>query len=138
MREVGFVEKTDGKIAVVKVAKKSACGENCASCKGGCTPGERRITVKNKIAAKPGETVVLEMPGEKVIFAAFLAYILPIIVFFAGFFAGERIFKHELAAVVCGVIVAAVGIFALNRHNKKEPERYMAEITEVLKRRGNA
>ena len=132
MREVGFVDEVNGEFAIVRVAKKSACGENCASCKGGCTPGERKIKVKNTISAKVGEKVILEMTESKVLSAAFLAYILPIIIFFVGFFVGDRMFSHELASVGIGVVFAGVGFWVIYLFNKKAEEKYLAEIVDVL------
>ena len=132
MREVGFVDEIKGGYAIVRVAKKSACGENCVSCKGGCTPGERKIKVKNPISAEVGEKVILELPDGKVLSAAFLAYILPIIIFFVGFFVGERIFSHELASVGIGVVFAGVGFWGIYLFNKKAEEKYLAEIVEKI------
>jgi len=132
LREVGFIDELQGEFAIVRVAKKSACGENCASCKGGCTPGERRIKVKNPISAGVGEKVILELPDGKVLSAAFLAYILPIIIFFIGFFVGDRLFSHELLSVLVGVVFAGVGFFAIHLVNKRTEERYLAEIVERM------
>ena len=134
MREIGFVDELKGGYAIVRVAKKSACGENCASCKGGCTPGERKIKVKNPISAEVGERVILEMPGDKVISAAFLAYILPIIIFFVGFVVGEKMFTHELASVGVGVAFAGVGFWGIYLFNKKAEEKYLAEIVGILEK----
>ena len=132
LREVGFVDELHGEYAIVRVAKKSACGENCASCKGGCTPGERRIKVKNPISVDVGDRVILETPAGKVLSAAFLAYILPIIIFFVGFFVGENIFEHELLSVFVGVIFAGVCFCGLYFFNKKAEEKYLAEIVSKV------
>ena len=132
MREVGFVDEIKGGYAIVRVAKKSACGENCASCKGGCTPGERKIKVKNTSSAEVGEKVILELPDGKVLSAAFLAYILPIIIFFVGFFVGDRMFSHELASVGIGIAFAGVGFWGIHLFNKKAEEKYLAEIVEKI------
>lgn len=130
MREIGFVDEVQENYAIVKVAKKSACGENCASCKGGCVPGERRIKVKNKISVQKGDKVILEMPECKVLSAAFFAYILPILIFFAGYFLGEYIFKTEGCAIFCGIITMVCGFLIIHFFDRKNREKYMAEIVE--------
>lgn len=131
MRETGFVKETKNGFATVTVAKKSACGENCASCKGGCTPSERVLEVKNPIGAKAGERVILELPEQRVLQAAFLAYILPLAAFIGGFFAAGVFFCEEWQKIIGGAILSALSFLPIKLINAKSKEKYMAEIIKI-------
>lgn len=132
MREIGFVDKSNGGYAWVRVAKKSACGENCASCKGGCTPGERTMKVKNPIGASVGDRVAVELSDKRFLLAAFLVYILPLIMFLAGFLVSGYFFSGELLQIVSGLAVAGCTVLIIGRI--KNADRFMAEITQVFEK----
>lgn len=83
MRKPGIV-KCGGDVCEVAVLRQSACGENCAHCKGGCTPGDTIITAENTAGAKVGDRVILEIPDRTGVKAAALVYMLPIIALVIG------------------------------------------------------
>ncbi len=83
MRKPGIV-KSGGDVCEVAVLRQSACGENCAHCKGGCTPSDTIITAENTVGAKAGDKVILEIPDRTGIKAAALVYMLPIITLIIG------------------------------------------------------
>ena len=127
-----MVDKTNDSYAIVRVLKKSACGENCASCKGGCVPTERSVKVKNTISAKVGERVVLEMKDSKVLTAAFIVYILPMIVFFSGYFVGGKFFDEEGGKILTATLFALLTLPFLKIYDGKNKEKYMAEIVKRI------
>lgn len=131
MTEIGFVDKISDGVTTVRVAKKSACGENCASCKGGCTPGERILEVKNPIGAMPGERVILELPDGRFLTAAFLVYILPLVMFITGYFMMGTVFDAEWQMMFGGAMFCVLGFIMVKIVNKKNKEKYMAEIVKV-------
>lgn len=133
MKEVGVVEGIDRDFVRVRIIKKSACGENCASCKGGCVPTERIISAKGIVPCKAGDKVILEMKSERVIAAAFLVYIIPLLSLFLGYFLGDYIFKSEGSAVISGIMLMAASIILLRIFDKKSKDKFMARITEILK-----
>ena len=55
MREIGIVESVENGYARVRIRRKSACGENCANCKGGCAPTEQLVSALNEADAKTGQ-----------------------------------------------------------------------------------
>ncbi len=134
MKEVAFVEKITGDRALVSVAKKSACGENCASCKGGCVPGERKLWAKNNMGAEVGDRVVLELDSSRVIYAAFLAYILPVVVFLAVFMALDGFIYSELLLAVIAFLAAGAAVFLVRKINDKSKEKYMPQITKITRK----
>ncbi|MBQ1271659.1 MAG: SoxR reducing system RseC family protein [Clostridia bacterium] len=69
---------------IVEITRKSACGGDCGSCKG-CSHPEQILRVKadNPIGAEVGDRVVLSSENAKVFKAAYITYILPIVLMIA-------------------------------------------------------
>lgn len=132
MRETGIVMKTDGNMCQVSVHRKSACGENCASCKAACSSREHICTAKNSVGAKTGDKVVLETDSKKVLKWAFLVYILPILVFLAVFAAVSEWGKSQLVSAFCAIFGAAVVFMGLKVYDGRKKEEIMPSVTEIL------
>ena len=81
MRETGVVKSAGGEFCTCVTKRKSACGENCASCKAACSSREHTFTAKNTAGAKEGDTVIIEMSTGSVLKSAFLVYIIPLLAF---------------------------------------------------------
>ena len=79
MEQIGIVKELRGKTAIVSVNRVSACGENCAQCQSGCTPSFAITKADNLAGASLGDTVKVEAPTGKVILAAFMVYIVPLL-----------------------------------------------------------
>lgn len=128
MTETGVVKNIIGNAAVVAVVRKSSCGENCKGCSGGCKLSENTVTAENGIGAKVGD--VVEIEGKAVLGKAFLVYIMPLILFFAAYFAVFAVSNNESTALVCSV-TAFLALFAvlhiLDKRNK------LATKTAVVK-----
>jgi len=111
MDNIGRVVSTRGEYAKIEVIRSSACGEKCGSCKGGCTKTATYIDVVNTAGAQPSQFVMLEIDTRTVMGAAFLAYILPLIMLIVGIAVGTysysklRLdFPSELFALIIGII----------------------------------
>lgn len=114
----------DGR-AVLTVARRSACSGDCHTC-GGCGAVEQTLTLTadNPVGAVCGDIVYVESAGGQVLGAAALVYLLPLLLFLAGY----------LVSLSLGGWAAAIGgaCFALglvpavlyNRRLKKNPPRY--------------
>jgi len=74
----GKIVKTCGKTAIVRIRKSSACGHDCGECRV-CSNPEIEVEILNSINAKSGDTVIIGTDTVRVLFSAFLLYILPII-----------------------------------------------------------
>ena len=132
MKEVGTVQKIDGEYAFIRVEKKSACGENCATCKGGCVPTERIIKVKNTKKCQSGDKVALDMNTKKVMSAAFMVYIIPLVMLILGYFLGESLFGNEGSAILSGVVLMIISMIIIAVFDRLSKDKYMAEITEII------
>lgn len=80
MEIIGTVIATDGEEATVSVKRVSACGENCANCKGACETTKTTATVKNTADARVGDIVKIESESADVLRAAVVLYIVPVVV----------------------------------------------------------
>ncbi len=132
MRETGIITETEKNTAKVKILKKSACGENCASCKGGCVPTERILSVKNTAGAKCGDRVLIEMRDTRVISAAFFVYILPLFIFIAGYFLFSYLGVSEMLSAIFSLIVTGVFFVLLKIYDKKNADKFMPEAVKKI------
>ena len=133
MREEGIVKSVSGELCEVVVRRKTACGDNCASCTGACRMNFGQVTAKNPICAKAGDCVIIEMESKKVLLSAFLVYIMPILVFFVSFFSVQRIYKSSslasgIAAVVTVLAFCVTALF--DRRHKTDFLPIVIKISE--------
>lgn len=91
MEQIGIVKEVYGNMATVLVHRTSACGENCAHCKGGCTSTDMKAQAENCVGAGVGDMVKMESDTGKVIFAAVMLYFVPL-----------------LAGILSAIIVASI------------------------------
>lgn len=132
MRETGIVKSVDGESCICAVKRKSACGENCATCKAVCGSREHNFTATNKVGAKKGDTVVIEMGTGKVLSAAFLVYILPLVSFLAGFAIFENMEKGEALSACIGILVGGTVWFLVSIYSRKRRAELMPQVTEIV------
>ena len=123
MREEGVVKRELGELCEAVVRRKTACGDNCASCGGACKMNFQSVTAKNPAGAKAGDNVIIEMDGKKVILSAFLVYILPILVFIISFYGVQTL---NLGNTLSGGISAVLTVISFSvtviydRHHKSD------------------
>ncbi|SET05563.1 positive regulator of sigma(E), RseC/MucC [Natronincola peptidivorans] len=113
MEKIGLVTSVKENVATVEIRRASACGENCASCKGGCAPTNHYITAKNSVDASVGQYVKLEMENKSVLRAAFLVYIVPLIGMILGIGLGIATAEYLGYTASKEIIGAAVGFLFL-------------------------
>ena len=131
MRETGIVKSVDGEFCTCVTKRKSACGENCASCKAACSSREHIFTAKNTIGAKEGDTVVIEMPAKDVLKSAFLVYIIPLVAFLLGFICFFETGKSELASAFWGLVFGSAVWILVGFYGKYKKAELTPEITEI-------
>ena len=112
MEQIGEVVELRGKKALVRIHRVSACGENCASCEGGCKPTAAVTEAVNGISAKVGDTVKIQMNSLSYMLLAFIGYILPIIVCIATYFIVKR-FTDSTVIADTAAIGSLIGVLVL-------------------------
>ena len=98
----------DGSATVIHV-RESACSGDCHKCSG-CGAAKEAILLdaKNPIGAKPGDLVTIESETGPVLKAAVVMYMLPMVLFFAGYALGAVWQQGPL--VGCLAFVASIGL----------------------------
>lgn len=132
MRETGIVKAVDGEFCTCATRRKSACGDNCATCKAVCSSREHIFTAKNTVGAKVGDTVVIEMPTGSVLKSAFLVYILPLLAFLLGFTYFFESGKSELISAVWGIIFGGAMWLLVSFYGKYKKAELTPEAIEII------
>ena len=132
MKETGIVKSVDGVFCICATKRKSACGENCASCKAACASREHIFTAKNNVGAKEGDAVIIEMPTGNVLKSAFLVYILPLLAFLIGFSYLFESGKSELVSAFWGIVLGCAMWILVSFYGKYKKAELTPEVTEIV------
>ena len=90
--------------AQVLVIRESACSGDCHKCAGCGAQQETMIfSVRNPIGAGAGDTVWISGSSGSVLAAAAVMYILPLVLFFLGYFLGSM---AQMGALIGGIAFA--------------------------------
>ena len=102
----------DGTAMVIHV-RESACSGDCHKCSGcGAAKETVLIKAKNPIGAKRGDLVKLESATGPVLKAAAVLYMIPMVLFFAGYFLGDTLWGRG-ALTGCLAFAAGIGLAVL-------------------------
>ena len=115
----------DGR-AEIFIVRQSACSGDCHKCSGCGAAKETVIAVaENPIGARAGDFVTLVTDSRQILGMAMLVYVLPLVLFFAGFALGAWMGFYE-ALMGCAGFVLGVGIivWADRRLQKKNSTAY--------------
>ena len=130
MQMTGTVRKAEGGIAYVVVKRQSACGENCGNCSG-CKDKTNEVIAKNTMGALAGDSVVVSMESKKVLMAAFLFYIMPLIIFFCSYGIVYVLKLLELYCIIFALGIAFIYYILLYFYDKKNTDKYQHEIIKI-------
>ena len=83
-------ETYDNGTALVFRVRESACSGDCHKCSG-CGAAKETVffTADNPIGASPGELVKVESETAPVLKAAMVLYVIPLVLFFLGYYVGS-------------------------------------------------
>jgi len=142
MENIGIVKKTEGNEAVVEIQRTSACGESCASCKGGCIPTKNYVEALNLPEAKKGQRVKIELQTKKVLNAAIIMYLMPLLSIFIGVLLGiwaggnmgdgsnQEAVGIATGLAFLGLSFVGIRIWDRSRKNSKKVEIVISKIIE--------
>ena len=91
----------DGTAKAVHI-RESACSGDCHKCSG-CGAAKETIflTVRNGIGARVGDVVRIESESGPVLMGAAVFYVVPMVLFFLGYFLGDSLW--QMGALVGGL-----------------------------------
>ena len=115
----------DGTAEVIHI-RQSACSGDCHKCSG-CGAAQEAVilTARNPIGAETGDMVVIESETGPVLAAAAILYMLPLLLFFAGYLAGALAWgKGPLCGCAAFVLGIAVSVIYDRRVAKKQKTVY--------------
>ena len=108
--------------AQVACLRQSACSGDCHKCSGcGAVEQTMIFTAQNPIGAKPGDMVTVESATGPVLQAAAMLYLLPLVLFIAGYLIGMQWglggLVGALAFVLSIVLVVAYDRLVMKKKN---------------------
>ena len=102
-QKVMVISVRDG-MAQVQYHRPTACHGDCSKCAGGCgsmaAQEEMIVSAENLIGAHPGDSVGIEGETRKVVWAVALVYVIPVLLFFIGYFIGQNWEKGNLIGII--------------------------------------
>ena len=111
--------------AQVACLRQSACSGDCHKCSGcGAVEQTMIFTARNPIGAKPGDMVTVEAATGPVLKAAAVLYMLPLILFIAGYLLGMRWQLGGLAGALAFALSIAVIVMYDRRVMRKKNTVY--------------
>ena len=127
-------ETYDDGTALVMHIRESACSGDCHKCSG-CGAAKETLLLKaeNPIGARCGDLVKLESASGPVLKAAAVLYMLPMVLFFAGYFAGDSLWQQG-ALVGCAAFVAGIGLAVLYDRKIGKTEKNGYTITGFVEK----
>lgn len=96
-------------MAEVAVTRMTACGSNCGNCESCIYQNEIKALARNRIEAKPGQRVIIESKSSTVFSAAILVYVVPLLLFLAGYVLAHLAGAGEGICVAVSFVGLAVG-----------------------------
>lgn len=105
----------DGRAEVIRV-RESACSGDCHKCTG-CGAAKQTVCLiaRNCIGARVGDPVVISSSSARVLKAAAVLYILPLVLFLAGYLVGENLWQRGVLTGLAGI---ALGVVCIKLYDK--------------------
>ena len=127
-----IAHNADGTAQVMHV-RQSACSGDCHQCSGcGAAKETMMLTAENPIGAQVGDTVLLRSSSGPVLKAAALLYLLPLLLFFAGYAAGMLLWERG-GAVGCAAFCVGIGVSILYDRFVLKKQKTVYVITEYAR-----
>ena len=107
--------RPDGTAQVIHV-RESACSGDCHKCSG-CGAAKEAVvfTAQTPIGAKVGDLVKVESQTAPVLKAAVVLYVLPLVLFFLGYYLGTLPGSFGVLGGLAGFSLGIAGVIAYDR-----------------------
>ena len=135
MEQLVRVKETfdDGTALVIHV-RESACSGDCHKCSG-CGAAKETILLKveNPIGACRGDLVAVESATGPVLKAAAMLYMLPMMLFFIGYFTGDALWQRGLLTG-CAAFIGGIALAVLYDRKISKNDQTSYTITRFVER----
>lgn len=125
MEQLVRVQKcNDDGTALVLHVRQSACSGDCHKCSGcGAVQENLLLTAYNPIGARPGQVVTIRSRSGPVLAAAAVLYLLPLVLFFAGYLLCHLLWQLGTLGGIIGFAVGLVLAWVYDRRvaSKRKP-----------------
>lgn len=126
MKQKVMVLSTSGNMARVSYHRPTACHGDCSKCAGGCgsmaAKEEIIVSAENLVGARTGDSVYIEGETKKVAWAIVLVYVIPVVLFLAGYFLGQQWGHGNLIGVLGFFLGLALAVLESRRQKKRGQE----------------
>ena len=134
MLEVGIVESLNEKRGTAKVVfdRKSAC-DKCGMCL--TAKGEKMkvyVEVKNTLGAKVGDKVGVSMSDKFVLRAAFIVYVIPVVLVGAGLFLFRKLADIWLLLVIFVGLLLGIGVGVLTDRLVRKKGTFAPTLSQIF------
>ena len=121
-------------MAEVAVTRMTACGSNCGNCESCVFQSELKTPAKNLIGAKPGQKVLIESRSSKIFKAAFLVYIVPMVLMIAGYALASVLGGSEGVSIIAGFAGLILGgvVIVLSERLRKTRNNITFDIIQFI------
>lgn len=131
MTERGVVTKVKGGKATVEFDRKSAC-DSCHMCAVTKDGMKVKIVIDNDLDARVGDVVNVGMGERFVLTAAFIVYIIPLVLVGVGVGIGSLLSELAQALLAVGGLVVGFAIaFLLDRFVIRKRKGFAPRMTEI-------
>ena len=112
----------DGTAMVIHV-RESACSGDCHKCSG-CGAAKEAVLfiAANPIGASRGDLVKVESATGPVLKAAVVLYVIPLILFFAGYYVGSLLGNLGTLVSCLGFVLGVIGVVVYDRKVVKKSD----------------
>jgi sigma-E factor negative regulatory protein RseC len=140
MHRIGQITEIRGDRATIALRKHAACGD-CGACQIGEENMEMTTEAINDIQAPVGAFVEIDMADQDVLKAAFIVYLLPLMVMLSGIavtFFLVNSFAPQLNPEILGISVGVIGmiltylVIRLVEDKTKVTDKYMAHVVKRI------
>lgn len=119
----------------VALVKHTAWGD-CGACQYGVENLETTVTVENEVGASKGDKIEINLGDQNVLGAAFIAYVIPLVVLVATIAITIKISSNEVYAVLLGLALTAITFVIIKAYDSKfkESKKYLAKAISIVEK----
>ena len=139
MTQNGIVIAVEGQNAQVEFERSEACAQ-CRLCQLG-TSKQVSVTLPNRLGAKVGDTVCVDLQASRLLQTSAVAYLIPLLALLAGLWAGQALAPRlgfsqnaELFACAAGLVFVAITYLGIRLTEKRRSAKgqYAPKMLRIL------